>query len=560
MNNPPISAEIVKLLRDSGIQSGYGGYYVDVTHVTPDEVRRFRLEFTYNDSFAFANVISLHYPADGVKIYSRRTFGDGNDEGAVYLNTKPKMAAGQQIIETPETPEIPPLTTQAETSKAFMLLGERIEPGDAVLMVRLDAGHEWEDFIPLNEQEEADEALNILEVGWDHPPNKVLPQNFQIRYKPVGSYQWKIKSYVPPAEPVKPTWQMTKAEYMQRNYDPVRDSVAKRGVIEANHRDIVKSALQEGKPVPADVMKDYPDLQNRIRAADVKTIADADRYRHENPIDGVIQSRYRTMVNLFGETNADRMMRELEVQSWGRPGSEEPVIEPEVAKLYRKQSEAGVFAPGHWSEMTDALVKLTLSNLDILRDRLQNQFDDSPVRMNGTKTEEIKSFINWAKTQERFNKVIELARQLRQEVSKPVPRVITEHQVQLRPEEVRRLLPEVDRVIYELTHHGEDKMRNPKKFMESVTVRITPAVFSPSMAETEFAYLFSWNGRSLESGPGWSQDSLPNMPDVLVGQERMINVPPGRRVWEVVYSGAMGGYWSRVNVYVNPADWPKYLP
>ena len=49
---------------------------------------------------------------------------------------------------------------------------------------------------------------------------------------------------------------------------------------------------------------------------DIKTIGDIDTYRWHNPVNGQILSRYKTMVNLYGIANADRMMRELEVRSW----------------------------------------------------------------------------------------------------------------------------------------------------------------------------------------------------------------------------------------------------
>lgn len=48
----------------------------------------------------------------------------------------------------------------------------------------------------------------------------------------------------------------------------------------------------------------------------IKTIGDIDAYRFANPVNGQILSRYKTMVNLYGIDNADRIMRGLEVRSW----------------------------------------------------------------------------------------------------------------------------------------------------------------------------------------------------------------------------------------------------
>ncbi len=49
---------------------------------------------------------------------------------------------------------------------------------------------------------------------------------------------------------------------------------------------------------------------------DVMTIGDIDIYRNSHPVNGQILSRYKTMANLYGVDNADRIMRGLEVKSW----------------------------------------------------------------------------------------------------------------------------------------------------------------------------------------------------------------------------------------------------
>jgi len=48
----------------------------------------------------------------------------------------------------------------------------------------------------------------------------------------------------------------------------------------------------------------------------IRTIGDIDTYRYANPVNGQIESRYKTMAKLYGIDNADRMMRGLEVKSW----------------------------------------------------------------------------------------------------------------------------------------------------------------------------------------------------------------------------------------------------
>ena len=49
---------------------------------------------------------------------------------------------------------------------------------------------------------------------------------------------------------------------------------------------------------------------------DVTTMADVDTYRFERPKDHQINSRYGTLVELYGRDKADKIMRELEVKSW----------------------------------------------------------------------------------------------------------------------------------------------------------------------------------------------------------------------------------------------------
>ncbi len=48
----------------------------------------------------------------------------------------------------------------------------------------------------------------------------------------------------------------------------------------------------------------------------IKTIRDVDAFRNSHPVNGQIKSRYATLVDLYGEHNTDKMMRELEIKSW----------------------------------------------------------------------------------------------------------------------------------------------------------------------------------------------------------------------------------------------------
>ncbi len=58
-----------------------------------------------------------------------------------------------------------------------------------------------------------------------------------------------------------------------------------------------------------------------MRPQDIKTIGDVDKYRYEHPVNHprfgrIINSRYQTLVDLYGKSKADKIIRELEVKSW----------------------------------------------------------------------------------------------------------------------------------------------------------------------------------------------------------------------------------------------------
>ena len=71
--------------------------------------------------------------------------------------------------------------------------------------------------------------------------------------------------------------------------------------------------------VYAEGMKILLEGITKIRKEDIKTIADIDTYRYQHPVNNSIQSRYGTMKELYGERQADIMMRELEVKAWVLP-------------------------------------------------------------------------------------------------------------------------------------------------------------------------------------------------------------------------------------------------
>jgi len=58
-------------------------------------------------------------------------------------------------------------------------------------------------------------------------------------------------------------------------------------------------------------------MKNKLNQhRDIKTVGDIDAYRYSHPVNGVIESRYHTIVKLYSTNDADRIMRGLEVQSW----------------------------------------------------------------------------------------------------------------------------------------------------------------------------------------------------------------------------------------------------
>ena len=62
-------------------------------------------------------------------------------------------------------------------------------------------------------------------------------------------------------EPWQP-WQMTQKEYIATGTQRAQREAGHRG-LKSNHYAYVEGALSQGKPVPLDVLKDYPDLARR---------------------------------------------------------------------------------------------------------------------------------------------------------------------------------------------------------------------------------------------------------------------------------------------------------
>jgi len=120
---------------------------------------------------------------------------------------------------------------------------------------------------------------------------------------------------------------------------------------------------------------------------------------------------------------------------------------------------------------------------------------------------------------------------------------------------VDRVLPEWKQVLNNMSMMDipGNKLLKPRKFIEKITIIPTPAGFNPS-AQGDYAYThsYSYTGGRLIEGPSYSYESMMN----VVGSpyERTVDVPKGTRVWVCTWDGQWGGYWSRVDVYVNPDD------
>lgn len=94
-----------------------------------------------------------------------------------------------------------------------------------------------------------------------------------------------------------------------------------------NKLNIIKQALKPVEKIP----------QSEINKAKktIKTMDDLDTWRinhpklepklnqfgnpHPHAGEDYIMSRYETMIEIYGKKQADKMMRELEVQSWDKP-------------------------------------------------------------------------------------------------------------------------------------------------------------------------------------------------------------------------------------------------
>lgn len=111
-------------------------------------------------------------------------------------------------------------------------------------------------------------------------------------------------------------------------------------------------AIHERNAVPEVPTAEVPktgkvfDQGSQLKPEDIKTTKDLDDYRShpKNHLpDGSIESRYGTLKKLFGEDRADKVMRELEVQSWTAPGNKNPdskaagLLEPEAEQIYNPE-------------------------------------------------------------------------------------------------------------------------------------------------------------------------------------------------------------------------------
>ena len=108
-------------------------------------------------------------------------------------------------------------------------------------------------------------------------PNHVRSAQFEVRRLPKEQYalpswevKWKATEMEPgwavvakegsiSIEPSIPIWQTKQADYV-RLYYPKAEGKGAFPSLEQQHQAAVRQALSEGKPVPAEVLKDYPYL------------------------------------------------------------------------------------------------------------------------------------------------------------------------------------------------------------------------------------------------------------------------------------------------------------
>lgn len=115
---------------------------------------------------------------------------------------------------------------------------------------------------------------------------ETIPERSDIESEKVSEVRGDIKGKQMPsvqAEGVKKNWEMTKAEFINDYSAGIPDSSGPKARAQAlkdfeiNHRMSVEDAIKEGKPVPAEVLADYPDLQKGVIQNERKENADAER-------------------------------------------------------------------------------------------------------------------------------------------------------------------------------------------------------------------------------------------------------------------------------------------
>jgi len=166
------------------------------------------------------------------------------------------------------------------TSVAQVEIGDRVwnlmirKYGEVIKKFQKSIRVKWEVPLELRGKVEIEYTGNIGEFQRLAYDDVAKALETQVPVSPKGPV-------TPSGETVKEPWQMTLEEYItpfKNKRGEINPQVA--GGLRGNHRNDVSAALREGKPVPAEVLKDYPELQG-IRPTSKQAALNAQRLAKE---------------------------------------------------------------------------------------------------------------------------------------------------------------------------------------------------------------------------------------------------------------------------------------
>lgn len=112
---------------------------------------------------------------------------------------------------------------------------------------------------------------------------------------------------------------------------------------------------------------------------------------------------------------------------------------------------------------------------------------------------------------------------------------------------VNNYLPEYGKVL------ADSGGYKPQKFVERIRIVDIPSTFNPSfLNDTAFLSAYLYEHEQLSRITSYSSDTIAS--SGVAPTARQVMAGRGQRIWICIYDGYLGGFWNRVDVYVNLID------